>query len=163
VLTGIWDWRAIFWFNLAFGAAALGLGTLVLPESADPDAHRVDIAGTVLGAVALSALVFAVISAETAGFAAPDVFGAGLLLTAVTISPSPRFAQLAAGQGKIVQDVIHAAYAAFYSGLQAALFLSAALVLAAGLFTIIMFRKPGPPSGTVNNPTTRGRLRPQQK
>ena len=73
VLTGIWDWRAIFWFNLAFGAAALGLGTLVLPESADPDARRVDIAGTVLGAVALSALVFAVISAETAGFAAPDV------------------------------------------------------------------------------------------
>ena len=44
-LTGIWDWRAIFWFNLAFGAAALGLGTLVLPESADPDARRVDIAG----------------------------------------------------------------------------------------------------------------------
>jgi MFS family permease len=73
VLTGIWDWQAIFWFNLAFGAAALGLGTLALPESADPDAHRVDIAGTVLGAVALSALVFAVISAETAGFAAPDV------------------------------------------------------------------------------------------
>ena len=72
-LTGIWDWRAMFWFNLLFGAVALGLGTLVLPESADPDAHRVDIAGTVLGAVALSVLVFAVISAETAGFAAPDV------------------------------------------------------------------------------------------
>ena len=54
-------------------AAALVVGALVLPESADPDANRVDIAGTVLGAVALSALVFAVISAETAGFAAPDV------------------------------------------------------------------------------------------
>ena len=26
VLVGIWDWRAIFWFNLLFGAAALGLG-----------------------------------------------------------------------------------------------------------------------------------------
>ena len=60
VLVGIWDWRAIFWFNLLFGAAALGLGAAVLPESADPDARRVDIAGTVLGAVALSALVFAV-------------------------------------------------------------------------------------------------------
>ena len=356
VLVGIWDWRAIFWFNLLFGAAALGLGAAVLPESADPDARRVDIAGTVLGAVALSALVFAVISAETAGFAAPDViallcvsavagvlfcrqerraghplldlrylrvpqfltanvvalcayfatfavffftalylaevagysgyqialiflpmtalmtvtsvlagrwtvaagsrwsvfigcavFGAGLLLTAVTISPSPRFAQLAAalavtgigvgatvvpitssalsavppersgmaasaantsreigavlgvavlgalvnsqlhadltsrlrqlgipanfqaivinaietgsvppnsqaasaggaagqGQEKIVQDVIHAAYAAFYAGLRAALFLSAGLVLAAGLFTLIMVRKTG--------------------
>jgi predicted MFS family arabinose efflux permease len=72
-LVGIWDWRAIFWFNLAFGAAALALGAAVLPESADPDAHRVDNAGAVLGAAALSALILAVISAETAGFGAPDV------------------------------------------------------------------------------------------
>jgi len=72
-LVGIWDWRAIVWFNLAFGAAALALGAAVLPESADPDAHRVDITGAVLGAAALSALIFAVISAEMAGFAAPDV------------------------------------------------------------------------------------------
>ena len=348
-LVGVWDWRAIFWFNLAFGLGALVVGALVLPESADPDAHRVDIAGTVLGAAALSALVFAVISAETAGFAAPGViallcvsvvagvlfwwqesraahplldlrylrvprfmaanvvafcayfatfsvffftalylaevagysgyqialtflpmtalmtaasllagrwaatagpqwsvlsgcliFGAGLLFTAVSISPSPGFTQLAAalaltgvgvgmtvvpitsaalsavppersgmaasatntsreigavlgvavlgalvnsqlhasltgrlqqlgipanfqsivinavetgtvpssgnaqgaggaagaGEGKLVQQVIQAAYSAFYSGLRAALFLSAALVLAAGLFTV---------------------------
>jgi len=72
-LVGVWDWRAIFWFNLAFGLAALTVGFRVLPESADPDAHRVDISGTVLGAAALSALVFAVITAETAGFAAPAV------------------------------------------------------------------------------------------
>ena len=44
-LVGVWDWRAIFWFNLAFGLAALVAGALVLPENADPDAHRVDIAG----------------------------------------------------------------------------------------------------------------------
>ena len=73
VLVGVWDWRAIFWFNLAFGLAALAVGAAVLPESADPDAHRVDIAGTVLGAAALSALVFAVITAETEGFTAPAV------------------------------------------------------------------------------------------
>ena len=35
--------------------------------------------------------------------------------------------------------MIHAAYSAFYSGLHAALFLAAALVLAAGLFTVFMF------------------------
>ena len=360
-LVGIWDWRAIFWFNLLFGAAALGLGAVVLRESADPGAHRVDIAGTVLGAAALSALVFGVISAETAGFAAPGVialmclsaaagvlfwrherrtahplldlrylrvpqfltanvvafcayfatfavffftalylaevagytgyrialvflpmtalmtatsllagrwtattgmrwpvfagcvvFGAGLLLTAVTISPRPSFPQLAAalaltgvgvgstvvpitssalsavppersgmaaaaantsreigavlgvavlgalvnsqlrasltgrlrhlgipanfqsivinavetgtvppssqaqsaggtagpGQAKLVQDVIHAAYSAFYSGLHAALLVSAALVLAAGLFTVAVAGKRNrPPAG----------------
>jgi EmrB/QacA subfamily drug resistance transporter len=72
-LVGIWNWRAIFWFNLLFGLAALIAGMIVLPENADPDAHRVDISGTVLGAGALSALVFAVISGENAGFTAPSV------------------------------------------------------------------------------------------
>ena len=68
-LVGVWSWRAIFWFNLAFGLAALVAGAVVLPESADPDAHRVDITGTVLGAAALTAFVFAVISGE--GSASP--------------------------------------------------------------------------------------------
>ncbi len=72
-LVGVWDWRAVFWFNLAFGAAALAAGAAVLPENSDPDAHRVDIPGFAFGAAALSALIFAVISAETAGFAAPAV------------------------------------------------------------------------------------------
>src|SRR5580698_5557268 len=73
VLVGVWNWRAIFWFNLVFGAAALVAGALALPENADPDAHRVDIPGFAFGAAALSALIFGVISAETAGFAAPSV------------------------------------------------------------------------------------------
>jgi EmrB/QacA subfamily drug resistance transporter len=361
VLVGVWSWRAIFWFNLAFGLAALAAGVLVLPENADPDAHRVDIPGFAFGASALSALIFAVITAETAGFAAPEViallcvsaaagcafvwwehraahplldlrylrvprfltanvvafcayfatfavffftalylaevvgyngyqialvflpmtvlmtaasllagrwtaaaaprwtislgcliFGAGLLLTALTLSPSPSYLQLAAAlaitgtgvgstvvpvttsalsavppersgmaasaantsreigavmgvavlgmlvnsqlnthlvaslkrlgipanfqsivinaietgtvpssshtkgvgpaaEGKLVQEVIQAAYSAFYAGLRAALVLSAGLVLAAGLFTIAMFgthagpRRPTPP------------------
>jgi EmrB/QacA subfamily drug resistance transporter len=72
-LVGVWDWRAIFWFNLAFGAAALAAGAIALPENADPDAHRVDIPGFAFGAAALSALIFAVIRAETAGFGAADV------------------------------------------------------------------------------------------
>jgi EmrB/QacA subfamily drug resistance transporter len=72
-LVGVWNWRAIFWFNLALGLAALAAGVLVLPENADPDAHRVDIPGFAFSASALSALIFAVITAETAGFAAPQV------------------------------------------------------------------------------------------
>ena len=72
-LVGVWNWRAIFWFNLAFGAGALLAGAVLLPENSDPDAHRVDIRGFVFGAVALSALIFGVINAETEGFAAPDV------------------------------------------------------------------------------------------
>jgi EmrB/QacA subfamily drug resistance transporter len=79
-LVGVWSWRGIFWFNLVFGLAALAVAGLVLPESADPDAGRVDTSGTLLGAAALAALVFAIIDAESAGFAAPEV----ILLFAVS-------------------------------------------------------------------------------
>jgi EmrB/QacA subfamily drug resistance transporter len=67
------DWRAIFWFNLAVGALALVGAIAVLPENSDPDGHRVDIAGTVLAAAALSALAFAVITAESSSFSSPPV------------------------------------------------------------------------------------------
>lgn len=72
-LVGAWNWRALFWFNLVFGLAALILAAVVLPESADPEAHRVDTAGALLGAGVLATLVFAIIDAETAGFSAPQV------------------------------------------------------------------------------------------
>ena len=68
VLTGVWSWRGIFWFNLAFGLAALIVAAVILPESADPTAGRVDTAGTILGAGALATFVFAIIDAESAGF-----------------------------------------------------------------------------------------------
>ena len=81
-LVGVWNWRAIFWFNLFFGLAALIAGLIVLPENSDPGAHRVDIPGFVLGAGGLSALIFAVINAESYGFANPAVL-ALLCLSAV--------------------------------------------------------------------------------
>jgi EmrB/QacA subfamily drug resistance transporter len=73
VLVGAWSWRGIFWFNLAFGLAALIVAALVVPESSDPHAGRVDTVGTLLGAAALGALVSAIIDAETNGFADPAV------------------------------------------------------------------------------------------
>ena len=73
VLVDWFGWRGIFWFNLVFGLAALLVAAVVLPESADPDAHRVDTAGTLLGAAALSALLFAVIHGESAGYASAEV------------------------------------------------------------------------------------------
>jgi EmrB/QacA subfamily drug resistance transporter len=72
-LVGLWSWRAIFWFNLAFGLAALIAGVVVLPESADPEAHRVDTAGALLGVAVLTAFSFAIIDGESAGFAATSV------------------------------------------------------------------------------------------
>jgi EmrB/QacA subfamily drug resistance transporter len=72
-LVGAWDWRAIFWFNLIIGAIAFVAGAIVLPENSDPDAHRVDIAGFAFGGAAISAIAFAVILAESSGFASPTV------------------------------------------------------------------------------------------
>lgn len=78
------DWRAIFWFNLVVGALALAGALAVLPENADPDGHRVDIAGTVLGAAALTALAFAVIMAEGSSFSSAPVILL-LCLSAVSV------------------------------------------------------------------------------
>ena len=72
VLTGVWSWRGIFWFNLAFGLAALIVAAVILPESADPTAGRVDTAGTILGAGALATFVFAIIDARAPASARPS-------------------------------------------------------------------------------------------
>jgi EmrB/QacA subfamily drug resistance transporter len=72
-LVGVWNWQAIFWFDVTFGLVALVAMIIVLPENADPDPRRIDIAGGVLGAAALAALIFAVINAETDGFSSPLV------------------------------------------------------------------------------------------
>jgi predicted MFS family arabinose efflux permease len=55
------------------GAIALVAGAIVLPESADPEAHRVDTTGFCLGAAGISALAFAVILAENSGYGSPVV------------------------------------------------------------------------------------------
>ena len=73
VLTGIWNWEAIFWFNVIFGVLALVVALVVLPESADPNAHRVDTPGTLLGALGLATLVFAIIQGEATGFSSTAV------------------------------------------------------------------------------------------
>jgi len=73
LLVGLWSWRGIFWFDVTFGLAVLAAGAIVLPESADPKAGKVDTVGTVLGASSLAALVFAIINGETAGFTAPPI------------------------------------------------------------------------------------------
>jgi EmrB/QacA subfamily drug resistance transporter len=86
-LVGVWNWRAIFWFNLVFGMAAFAAGVMVLPENADPDAHRVDITGVVLGAAALTAFTFAIINAESIGFGAASV----LLLLCVSAVAAAAF------------------------------------------------------------------------
>jgi EmrB/QacA subfamily drug resistance transporter len=70
-------WRAIFFFDVAFGLVALIAAVVYLPENSDPDTShkRIDISGALFGAVALASLIFAVINAESMGFESGEVIG----------------------------------------------------------------------------------------
>jgi sugar phosphate permease len=56
------------------------------------------------------------------------------------VSQVPQNTSAYAGYGRIVQEVIGAAYAAFHDGLHAALYVPAGLALAAGLLAFITWR-----------------------
>jgi EmrB/QacA subfamily drug resistance transporter len=68
-----WGWPAIFWFNVLFGLIALVATIIVIPENSDPTFGKIDLLGAAFAAVTLAALIFAVIHAESAGFASPVV------------------------------------------------------------------------------------------
>jgi EmrB/QacA subfamily drug resistance transporter len=63
-----WSWRAVFAVNVVLAVVAL-VGTLrVVPESADPDAPRIDRTGALIALVSLGALVYSIIEAPTRGW-----------------------------------------------------------------------------------------------
>jgi EmrB/QacA subfamily drug resistance transporter len=68
LLVAAWGWRGIFWFNVGFGLLALAAAAWTLPESSDPQGRKLDLPGLVTGVVAVSAVTFAVIEGEDAGF-----------------------------------------------------------------------------------------------
>ena len=86
ILVGIWSWRAVFWFNVLFGAIALIVATIALPESVNDTRRRLDFAGFVLVALTLGSATFATIAGESAGYGAGAIIAlyviAGLALAA---------------------------------------------------------------------------------
>src|SRR5579863_7870832 len=68
ILVGIWSWRAVFWFNLVFGALAFVIASIALPESVNDLRKRVDYAGFFFGAVILGTATFACIQGELTGY-----------------------------------------------------------------------------------------------
>jgi EmrB/QacA subfamily drug resistance transporter len=70
LLLAAFSWRSIFAFNVVLGVVALA-GTLrFVPESADPDAPRLDVAGAAIVVAGLVTLIFSVIEAPTYGWLA---------------------------------------------------------------------------------------------
>jgi sugar phosphate permease len=64
----------------------------------------------------------------------------GLVINAIETGAIPKNTSGYSSFGQLVNEVIGAAYTAFGDGLHAALYLSAALVLAAGLLALITLR-----------------------
>jgi EmrB/QacA subfamily drug resistance transporter len=63
-----WSWRSVFGLNVVLAAAAILGAARFVPESAEPDAPRLDLVGAALTVAGLGALVYSVIEAPTQGW-----------------------------------------------------------------------------------------------
>lgn len=87
-------WRSVFYVIVPFGLAALLLALRWVPESSDREGRRFDLAGQVLGALALGGLAFAAIEAQAAGHrSAYALLIAGIALVLFLILERRRGAQ----------------------------------------------------------------------
>ncbi|MBN0043008.1 MFS transporter [Streptomyces actuosus] len=79
LLLELWSWPSVFVLNVVLALVAL-VGTLLyVPESAEPDASRIDVVGVLLSVVCLAAIVYSVIEAPTRGWGdAATLGGIGL-------------------------------------------------------------------------------------
>jgi EmrB/QacA subfamily drug resistance transporter len=68
ILVGAGGWENIFWFNLSFGVVIFAAAWRFVPESSDPEGRELDVPGLLCGAVALTAVTFAVIEGENGGY-----------------------------------------------------------------------------------------------
>ncbi len=85
VLLEQWTWRAVFGLNIALSAVAIAATLRVIPESADPDAPRLDYVGALLTVAGLGAAVYSIIEAPTEGWGSARTLiglGVGLLVLA---------------------------------------------------------------------------------
>jgi EmrB/QacA subfamily drug resistance transporter len=76
LLAHFW-WGAIFLVNVPVVIAAIAAGRFLVPESKDDHAPRLDPVGALLSIAGLSALVYAIIEAPTAGWLSVETLVAG--------------------------------------------------------------------------------------
>ncbi len=85
-LLDFFSWRSVFAVNIVLATAAL-VGTIrIVPESADPDAPRLDLAGACLSIAGLVVLVYSIIEAPTVGWLGARTLG-GIALGLVVLGP----------------------------------------------------------------------------
>jgi len=85
LLLQAWSWRAVFGLNVVLAVLAI-LGALrFIPDSADPDAPRLDLLGAVLTVAGLGVLVYSIIQAPTQGWGSARTLG-GIALGVVVLA-----------------------------------------------------------------------------
>jgi EmrB/QacA subfamily drug resistance transporter len=70
------SWRAAFLINPVLAAVAIPIALWHVPESLDPEAHNLDLAGAVLATAGLAGLVYGLIESSAWGLGAPRVLAA---------------------------------------------------------------------------------------
>jgi len=73
------SWRGAFLITPAMALVAIPLALRHVPESRDPEAHKLDLSGAVIATIALGALVYGLIESSASGYADPVVLAALLL------------------------------------------------------------------------------------
>jgi EmrB/QacA subfamily drug resistance transporter len=80
------QWMWIFFVNAPVGAAAIVVGSRVIPESTDPTTSpRLDFAGLIASAIALSALTYALLNANQRGWGSPVIVSLLAIAAASTV------------------------------------------------------------------------------
>ena len=76
VLLEVWSWRAVFGLNVVLAVVAIVATLRVIPESADPEAPKLDLVGALITVAGLGTLVYSIIEAPTAGWSSATPWSA---------------------------------------------------------------------------------------
>ena len=70
------SWGSVFLVNIPIVIGALFFAKVLVPESRDPEAPRIDVVGAVLSIVGLTTVVWGLIEASEQGWTDPTILGA---------------------------------------------------------------------------------------
>jgi MFS family permease len=85
LLLQAWSWRSVFGLNVTLAVVALVATVWVIPESADPEAGRLDVVGALLTTAGLGLATYSIIEAPTEGWSSARTLAgiaAGLVVLA---------------------------------------------------------------------------------
>jgi EmrB/QacA subfamily drug resistance transporter len=85
ILLQVWSWPSVFGLNVVLAAAAIAGTIRFVPESADPQAPRIDITGAILAVIGMVALVHSIIEAPGQGWTSVPTL-AGLAIAVATLA-----------------------------------------------------------------------------